>query len=231
VASRKNPPAAPSTALVVHGSSQALDKGQKKLLAEALRRAEEARDTMEDALVDFGRWILVNVFDDDADAALDGKRDNPVWHELVARAGGPTLRLSRKLLYVAVQIAAHDKRITDETWRGLDSGRKELLLPLGDERLMRKAAQHVVAMKLSARATRQYVQGLAAESGKARQVRLTGPRLVARLRAVREGLLDGPGRRRVERLLGDLDPASREALRGEAEALAAFAREILKRIG
>ncbi len=41
-----------------------LDAGERKLLAEALRRAEEARNVMEDALVAFGRWLLVHVFDD-----------------------------------------------------------------------------------------------------------------------------------------------------------------------
>ena len=92
----------------------ALSAPQRKQLALALARAEETRDVMEDALVSFGRWVLVNVFDDDAAAALDGRHDNPVWRDLLARAGGPTLRLSERMLYVALHIAAHDKRITDE---------------------------------------------------------------------------------------------------------------------
>ena len=94
-----------------------LDAPQRKILAEALRRAEETRDVIEDALVSFGRWVLVNVFDGAAAAALDGRHDNPVWRDLLARAGGPTLRLSARMLYVALHIAAHDKRITDEAWR------------------------------------------------------------------------------------------------------------------
>ena len=49
-----------------------------------------------------------------------------MWQELVRRAGGPTLRISKHMLYVAVRLAAYDKRITDQTWRGLDPGRKEL---------------------------------------------------------------------------------------------------------
>jgi hypothetical protein len=47
------------------------------------------------------------------------------------------------MLYVALQLAAYDKRITDQTWRGLDTGRKELLLPLAEDRRLRDAAQHV----------------------------------------------------------------------------------------
>ena len=90
-----------------------LTTSEQRLVAEALRRAEETRNVMEDALVGFGRWMLVSVFDDDASAALEGRSANAVWADLVRRAGGPTLRLNKKLLYVALHIAARDKRITD----------------------------------------------------------------------------------------------------------------------
>ena len=73
---------------------------------------------MEDALVEYGRWILVHIFGDDAAAALDTKSENPLWTALLARAGGPTLRMSRKVLYVAVEIAARDKRINDDMFCG-----------------------------------------------------------------------------------------------------------------
>jgi hypothetical protein len=56
-----------------------VSKAQAPLLAEALRRGEATRNVMEDALVDYGRWILVNIFDDDAAAPLDAKRENPLW--------------------------------------------------------------------------------------------------------------------------------------------------------
>ena len=81
-------------------------------------------------------------------------------HGLLARAGGPTLQLNPRLLYVALHIAARDKRIPDQAWRALEPGRKELRLPLGDDALMREAAEHVQAMKLSQRATRAYVGSL-----------------------------------------------------------------------
>lgn len=132
-----------------------LTRDQRTLLAEALRQAETTREIIEDKLVDFGRWLLVHVFDDDARAALEQKRTNPVWREIIDRAGGPTLRLSPRLVHVAIDIGAHDHRITDQSWRLLEPGRKELLLPLGEDALLQKAAKHVVALKLSHRATEQ----------------------------------------------------------------------------
>ncbi len=205
----------------------ALGVAQRKLLAEALRRAEETRNVMEDALVSFGRWLLVQVFDDDAAAALAGRRDNPVWRELLARAGGPTLRVSEKLLYVALHIAAHDKRITDESWRSLEPGRKELLLPLDDEALMRKAARHVTALKLTQRATREYVGALLAEQGEAREVRLTAPRIASHMRRFRERVTAGAYQRRALSVLKGADDASRAAVRDEVEAVRAWAEAFL----
>src|SRR5438105_7545890 len=117
---------------------QKLSRTDQHTLAEALRRGQETRNVIEDALVDYGQWILINVFGDDAARALENKSDNPLWLEIVRRAGGPTLALSKKLLYVALEIAARDKRINDGSWRALDAGRKELLLPLADERTVRK---------------------------------------------------------------------------------------------
>ena len=55
---------------------------------------------IEDAMVDLGRWLLVHVFRDDSTAALEGRRDNAVWRELLARAGGPTLKLPQQALQV-----------------------------------------------------------------------------------------------------------------------------------
>ena len=107
-----------------------LDGAQHKVLDEALCRGEDLREELESAVTAYGRWILEAVFGNDATAALDEKTKNPVWLELVRRAGGPTLRVNRHLLYVSISIAANDKRINDQSWRGLDGARKELLLPL-----------------------------------------------------------------------------------------------------
>jgi hypothetical protein len=203
-----------------------LTSPQKKLLAEALRRAEETRDVMEDALVGFGRWVLVTVFDDDASAALDERADNPVWRELLARAGGPTLRLNRKLLYVSVHIAARDKRITDEAWRALEPGRKELLLPLGDDKLLRKAAQHVTAMKLTQRDTRAYVDGLREEQGHAPKARLTAPRLMGQVKRMRAAAGTAAAQRRAAAVVRAMSDAQKQALGEELDAIAAWLAEM-----
>ena len=189
-----------------------LSAAEHKLLAQALQRADEARETIESAVVTFGRWALVNVFADDARAALEARHENPVWQALRARAGGPTLRLSERLLPVALLIAARDKRITDEAWRSLDAGRKELLLPLGDERAMRKAAQHVTRMKMTQRATRAYVGALRAEAGQTPAQRLTPARLVGRARKVRAALTDAGLQRRSLAMVAKMGDAQRAAL-------------------
>ncbi len=221
--------AKPSRALAVTAPNP-LDAPQRKVLAEALRRAEETRDVIEDALVSFGRWVLVNVFDDDAAAALDGRHDNPVWRDLLARAGGPTLRLSERMLYVALHIAAHDKRITDEAWRNLEPGRKELLLPLGDESAMRRAAQHVTAMKLTQRATRAYVASLRAEQGEATKARLTPARLTAQVRSFRERVANAAWQRRALSVATKAEPDERDAVRKELEALRSWSAAMLAKL-
>ncbi len=216
-------PAAPTSQ-----TETALRPQDRKLLAEALRRGEDARDAMEDALVSFGRWMLVNVFLDDAAAALDRRAGNPVWRELLRRAGGPTLRLSRKSLFVALHIAARDKRITDEAWRALEPGRKQLLLPLADEAAMRDAARHVTRMKLTQRDTRAYVASLRAEAGAAPRARVTAPRLAGKLRRLREEV-GGAGRRaQVERALREASPDVRKDVRKELEALRDWAAALLR---
>jgi hypothetical protein len=213
------------TALVVAASAP-LTKGEQKLLAEAIRRGEEARDRVEDALVDYGRWLLVNIFDDDAAAALD-RTDNRVWRALLDRAGGPALRAERRFVHVALSIAAHDKRIQDESWRLLDPGRKEVLLKLGDERAMREAAQHVVAMKLSNLKTRQYVRGLLAAEGKSAQLRITLPRVSANARKLRERFGAAGYRKAFERTLRDAEDGERATVRKELEALRATVEALL----
>ena len=211
-------------------SDVTLTAPEKQLLAEALRRADEARNVMEDALVGFGRWVLVTVFDDDASAALDERADNPVWRALLARAGGPTLRLNRRLLYVSVHIAARDKRITDEAWRGLEPGRKELLLPLDDEKLMRKAAQHVTAMKLTQRDTRAYVGALREEQGHAPKVRLTAPRLIGQVKRFRGAVGTAAAQRRAAAVARQMDDAQKQALTAELDAIAAWVTELRRSV-
>lgn len=154
-----------------------------------------------------------------------------MWQELVRRAGGPTLRLSKHMLYVAVRLAAYDKRITDQTWRGLDPGRKELLLPLREDKRLREAAQHVTRFNLTQMKTTAYVSELLAEGGEpAPQVRLTDPVLMRRMAKIREALGGAAVLRKVRELQGDLEPKERQALAGEIDevrdVLTALAREV-----
>lgn len=212
------------------GPPARLTATERKLVAEALRRAEETRNVMEDSLVGYGRWLLVQVFDDDASAALTGRHDNAVWRDLLARAGGPTLRLSERLLYVALHIAAHDKRINDESWRNLEPGRKELLLPLPSESLMREAAQHVTEMKLTQRATRSYVSALLEREGERRKLRLTPGRINAHVRGFRERVTRADYQRSAVATLKKADAEEVKKVREEVAAVRDWATGFLAKL-
>jgi hypothetical protein len=233
MAKRPNKPRPRPSALVraEHGGAPVhLSAGEKRVFSEALRLGADLADEVEGKVTAFGRWLLEAVFGNDAAAALDDKTKNPIWLELVRRAGGPTLRVSKKVLYVALRLAAYDKRITDQTWRGLDSGRKELLLPLREDRRLRDAAQHVSKFNLTQTKTSAYVGALLAETGEAPQVRLTAPVLMARMKKIRESLGGAAVLKKVRALHGDLDASERQTLAGEIdkvrEVLSAIAREV-----
>ena len=214
-----------------HGGAPVhLSVAEREVFGEALRMGADLADEVEAKVSAFGRWLLHAVFANDAAAALDDKTKNPVWQELVRRAGGPTLRVSKHMLYVAVRLAAYDKRITDQTWRGLDTGRKELLLPLREDRRLRDAAQHVTKFNLTQTKTTAYVSELLAEGGEAPQVRLTAPVLMRRMAKIREALGGAAVLKKVRALHGEMDPKERQALAGEIdkvrEVLSAIAREV-----
>lgn len=204
-----------SKALVVPRSDAqaALTKEERLRLAEAIRLGEEARRNAEDALTAYGRWLLVNVFGDDTSEALTNKRANPVWHALIELAGGPKLRLSRTSLHLAVQIAAYDKRLGDETFRALDVTRKRLLLPLAEDSRIRDAAQHVVAMKLTAADTQAYVRSLLTNDGGPALLRMTPTSASARIaraaKPFKDRSLFGKWKSQLALLSGD---ARRDAL-------------------
>jgi hypothetical protein len=145
----------------------------QKVFDEALRMGADLADELESRVMSYGRWLLTEVFGNDAAAALDDKSKNPIWMELVRRAGGPTPRIGKKMLYVAVRLAAYDKRIGDQAWQGLDAGRKELLLPLREDRRLREAAQHVSKWNLTQAMTEAYVGELMAASGETAPPRLS----------------------------------------------------------
>ena len=217
-----------------HGGAPVhLTKAERGVLEEALRLGRDLADEIGSRTVSYGRWLLESVFDNDASAALDDKSHNPVWLELVRRAGGPTLTLGRRMLYVALQLAAHDKQITDQSWQRLDAVRKELLLPIRDTRQMREAAQHVSKLNLSQPKTREYVAELVAEAGRPKQVRLTGKTLAGKVRKMRQSLTAAGLMRRVRELQSELDAEERgkivEEIEGLREALGELAKVVKKR--
>ena len=230
----KKPVRAPRSSALVraeHGGTEvSLTSAQRAVLADVLREGEDFREEVEAAVLRYGRSLLDKVFGGDTSAALDANSKNPIWQELVRRAGGPTLSVSRHMLYTSVRIAANDKRITDRAWRGLDVGRKELLLPLGTDARLRDAARHVSELNLSQSKTREYVSSVMAETGTPRRARLTSSALSARvrsahaslahhdvLRKVRDLELDDGARAKMPRELADLRRALGElerAVRG-----------------
>jgi len=209
-----------------HEAPVRLTSTEKVLLDEALRRGEDLREQVESTVTSYGRWLLGSVFGGNASAALDEKSHNAVWRELVRRAGGPTLRIGRRMLYVALQLAARDKRIADTTWRGLDAGRKELLLPLADDGRLREAAQHVAKFNLTQASTRQYVSSLLTPAGRAPALRLTMPRLVRHVQTLRAAVGTAAALRKVEQLREAAEPREREKAAAEIEEL----REVLAKI-
>jgi hypothetical protein len=202
-----------------HGKADRLTREQHAVFAEALQRANRTREVIEHEVIDLGQWLLVKVFDDDAGAALGDTRKNVVWKALVERAGGPTLRLSEKVLSVALHIAAHDKRIQDDSWRLLDQGRKELLLPLKEEPVMRKAAQHVIDMKLSQDATKVYVAALRSDLGKPVTRRVSLARMRNQLGALRARVTDDDFTKRLQQALDRAPRGEKAELRRELEGL------------
>jgi hypothetical protein len=230
--SSKKAPARPSAIVRAehHRPPAHLSAPEKRVLGEALRLGEDLAQEVEAKITAFGRWLLEAVFANDAAAALDDKTKNPVWMELVRRAGGPTLRVNKKVLYVALKLAAYDRRITDQSWRGLDPGRKELLLPLRDDRRLREAAQHVSKFNQTQTKTSAYVGELLAQAGVERQVRLSAPVLLGRMRKIQETLGDPAVLKRVRALRAELDALERQALAEEIdkvrEVLSAIVREV-----
>jgi len=230
--STKSPSRPSALVRAEHGGAPVrLNAAEKKVFSEALRLGADLADEVEAKVSAYGRWLLEAVFDSDAAAALDDRTKNPVWQELVRRAGGPTLRIGRRMLFIAVRLAAYDKRITDQTWRGLDAGRKELLLPLREDRRLRDAAQHVTKFNLTQTKTSAYVSELLAESGDAPpNVRLTAPLLMGRMKKMHESLSGAAVLRKVRALQVELEVAERKALAREIDkvrdVLTAIAREV-----
>ena len=219
-----------STEAIKASAAPKLSKEELPVFNEALRRGEEARNKMESALVEYGSWLLVHVFGGDTTAALEHRKDNNIWMSLVARAGGKTLRVSQKFLTVAVRIAAYDKRLQSDSWKLLEPGRKELLLPLRDEALLREAAEHVVDSTLGMNATRDYVNALREKNGADPVVRVTVPKIKKMFSGFRSQVTDKGFLQRIGKLAPTMDADEKKALKDEARALEAALAALRKKL-
>ncbi len=233
MATKRSPAPRPRSSALVRaehgGAPVSLTAPERGLLHEALRLGEDLREEIEGAVTRYGRWLLEAVFKDDVNAALDDKAKNPVWLELTRRAGGPTLRINRHLLYTSLEIAALDRRVTQQAWRGLDAGRKEELLPLkNDATELRKAAQHVSAMNLTRKQAESYVSEILKEAGKPRQVRATQAQIVGQVTKLRIVLEAATMRKRAVELRTEMSPEERENVVSEIEKLREVLRQLAK---
>lgn len=229
----KSPPArSAALARAERGSKPVhLTAAEARLVDRALVEGARLDNAVSSALEEFGRWLLLEVFGGDVTPALDPRNKNPVWLDLTRRAGGPTLPIDRYTLSVALRLAAYDKRIADSAWRGLDVFRRELLLPLGDAAVMREAAQHVAALKLTHGKTRTYVTELLAKQGKRRQVRLSPRSMVARVRAFRARFDSPQLLAKVAALGSTMGDDQRAAVRAELAGLRALVDRLTSAIG
>jgi hypothetical protein len=207
-----------------------LTDDERVLFAEAIRRGEDARDTMETAAVSFGRWLLDEVFRGDADAALAGGERVRVWQALLEAADGYRLRLDKRTLSISLRIAAYDTSLQDDSWRLLDAGRKALLLPLEDPALLKQAARHVTSMRLTLAATGQYVANLRRELGAPPQIRMTPKRALRAVHKLGAPLSDARWVKQLGSRLKELPREGREEaldeLRAAKDAIAALIAQL-----
>ena len=204
-----------------------LTHGEKVILDEALRRGEDLREVIESKTLEYGRWLLEKVFANDTTEALDDKSHNPIWQELLRRSGGPTLAINRRFLYVALRIAAADRRISAQAWRGLDAGRKELLLPLHDDKRLLAGARHVSDLNLSHRKTREYVSGILATGGSPRRARVTPRGFVKRVKQMRGSLGGKDAVHQLRAVRHEMNPDDRETATTELRALQEVVTKLL----
>ncbi len=209
-----------------HAPAVKLGQSKKVILDEALRRGEDLREALESKTLEYGRWLLEKVFGNDTTDALDDKSHNPIWQELLRRAGGPTLALSRRFLYIALRIAATDRRINAQAWRGLDAGRKEILLPLHDEKLLVAGARHVSDLNLSQSKTREYVSGVLAKTTKPQRARITKKVFVNRINGARTAF-GGQDAAAYLRAIAQMDAKERATAVTELRALQEVVSKLL----
>jgi hypothetical protein len=195
-----------------------LSPEDRAVLAEAITRADAARTAIDAQWVDLGRWLFTHVFGEDTASAIDHRDDNPIWNALYALADSPKVRVRHDALDRAVLTAAYDKRLNSDGWRALDFGRKWRLLRLADDKLLRKAATHVLSAKLDTRQTDAYVRNLLAEQAEPTAVRASVTALVGQLDRMTERVSAKTYARQLESAAKKLSDEQREALLSSLES-------------
>ncbi len=155
---------APSKSELV-GRGEASLKADAASLGEAIRRGRAVVDAAESAVASYGQWLFATLFASDTKSVLDRAIEQPTFDALLEAAESPTLPLGRGVIRVALRVAAFDKRLADEPWSRLHYSHKVELLPLGEPKLMRAAARHVLAASLHTPQVRLYVQRLLKPDG------------------------------------------------------------------
>jgi hypothetical protein len=209
-----SPKAAEPAALapVAPDSSSGLSPTDHAVLAEAITRAETVRATIDSTWTDFGRWLFAHVFGEDTASAIEHREDNPIWAALYALADGPKVRLRHDDIDRAVLCAAYDKRLNSDAWRALDFGRKWRLLRLEDDKLMAKAAKHVLATNLDTRKVDAYVRNVLAEQDVEIPTRVNVPAFVGQLGRFHERVSTKAFARQLESAANKLTDEQREKL-------------------
>lgn len=229
--SRSTRALADTTSQVEASRTVKLDPNERTVLAQALERAAATHDTIERSLVDLGRWLFAHVFGEDSTAVIEHEADNAVWNALLAAADGAKLRLTQEVLRNTVACAAYDKRLNSDAWRSLDLSRKSMLLRIADDKLLRRAAQHVLAANLGVRECEQYARNVIAEqAGEAPPVRVSVPAFRGQLTRLTERVSTRAFVRQLEKASKQLDDDDRQALLAEIEAAQAALRELADKL-
>lgn len=129
---------------------------------------------------------------------------------------------------IPFEVGGEIARLADQTWRGLDVGRKELLLPLATDERLREGAQHVSKFNLTHASTRQYVAQVLRADGRSKRVRLTVPHLVTRVQKLHASLAGAAVARRLDELRSSAEPAARAKAADELEKLRDLLTELAR---
>ncbi|MBL8680478.1 MAG: hypothetical protein JNK05_14970 [Myxococcales bacterium] len=198
---------------------RALDAHERKVLDEALSRGETVRKTVEDAVAEYGRWLFAQVFGGDTALVFDRRDEHPLWNAIVEASDGPRLRLTAETLERAVLCAAYDKRLNNDAWRALDYGRKSRLVRLEDDKLLRKAAQHVLATNMKTKPLEAYVRALLLAEGEQVQTRVTLGRVASQLEKLTGRFEDDAFLHRLDEVLVKADEEERASVIDRVDAM------------